>query len=153
MNQHLAQALLQAAALTFEDLGFMLPTPELDAQQQSLALDTAVSVSFHGPQSGRLVILTCREMLPMLAANMLGEEEASEQQQRDALGEVANVICGNMLPGLAGAKAVFNLDPPRFMATTQDLADGSTALAAEAQLGLDIGRAELRLFLNLEPSQ
>lgn len=150
MNQNLAHTLLQAAALTFEDLGFMLPTQKLDDQQKSLPLDTAVSVTFQGPCSGRLVILTCSEMLPMLAANMLGEDEASEQQQRDALGEIANVICGNMLPGIAGAKAVFNLGAPQFIAATQDLAQGHEALAAEAQLGLDLGRAELRLFLNQE---
>src|SRR5256885_12141673 len=106
MNQNLAHTLLQAAVLTFEDLGFMLPTPELDDQQKRAPLDTTVSVAFQGPYNGRLVILTCRQMLPTLAANMLGEDEATEQQQRDALGEVANVICGNMLPGIAGAKAV-----------------------------------------------
>lgn len=153
MNQNLAHTLLQAAVLTFEDLGFMLPTPELDDEQKSAPLDTTVSVAFQGPSSGRLVILTCSEMLPTLAANMLGEEETTEQQQRDALGEVANVICGNMLPGIAGAKAVFNLGAPQFIAAFQDVAQGSEALAAEAAIGLDIGRAELRLFLHPQAAQ
>jgi CheY-specific phosphatase CheX len=139
---------LTAAALTFEELGFMLPTEEVDQQQRDTPLDTAVSITFQGPYNGQLVVLTCGEMLPMLAANMLGEDEASEREQRDALGEVANVICGNMLPGLAGAKAVFNLSAPQFISITEELTRGSERLAAEVHLGLDIGRAELRLFLD-----
>jgi hypothetical protein len=47
---------------------------------------------------------------------MLGEDEDTvlpEQQQHDALGELANVICGNVVQALAGPQPVFRLDSPR----------------------------------------
>ena len=52
-------------------------------------------------------------MLPGLAANMLGVDEApGSAEQADALGELANVLCGNLLPAIAGEQHVFILEAP-----------------------------------------
>jgi len=146
MNKKLETELYKAATLAFEELGFLLPTPEIDEQQLNARVEAAVSIDFEGPFSGNLLLRICGGVLPILAANMLGEEEApSKSLQYDALGEIANVICGNMLPGIAGSKNVFHVNPPR-MAETPDLPP-----VVEVQVGLGIGRADLLLFVSRYP--
>ena len=146
MNNKLETELYKAATLAFEELGFLLPTPEIDEQQLNARVEATVSIDFEGPFSGNLLMRVCGGLLPILAANMLGEEEApSKSLQYDALGEIANVICGNMLPGIAGSKDVFHVNPPR-MAESPDLPP-----VAEVQVGLGIGRADLLLFVSRYP--
>jgi CheY-specific phosphatase CheX len=149
MTQDRESALCQTAIQIFEELGFMLPTMELDELQRSAQADASVSVDFKGGCSGRLIISITGDLLPDLAANMLGESEmVSEQEQRDALGEMANVICGNLLPKLFGTDAVFQLASPVFSAapTRPDQTNGNPA--AVARIGLEQGQAQLTLFID-----
>ncbi|MFB3885950.1 MAG: chemotaxis protein CheX [Thermodesulfobacteriota bacterium] len=146
MNKKLETELFKAATLTFEELGFLLPTPEIDEQQLNAQVEAAVSIDFEGPFSGNLLVRICGGLLPIIAANMLGEEEApSKSLQYDALGEIANVICGNMLPGIGGSKDVFHVNAPR-MVESPDLPP-----VAEVQVGLGSGRADLLLFVSKYP--
>lgn len=139
-------ALFQAAAMTFEELGFLFVTPELNGQQRSALVDAAVSVSFRGPFSGTMVVQISRDLLPTLAANMLGEDESpAEHLQRDALCEIANVICGNALPAIAGSKAVFHLDAPQIVEGAME--NGKPPTAA-AHVGVEDGRADVLIFLD-----
>ncbi len=155
MNEKIAKALYRAAALTFEELGFMFPSQDLDPLQKFAPVDGVASVDFQGPCEGRLVVRLAGGVLPVLTANMMGELEApSENMQNDAIGEIANIICGNLLPSLAGVKQVFHLDPP----TTRPARDAVapvTGLApeAEVQIGLEEGRADILLFLTSSPGQ
>jgi len=147
MSKKLETELYKAAAMTFEELSFLLPTPEIDEQQLNAQVEAAVSVDFEGPFSGKLLVKVYGGLLPILAANMLGEEEVtSRTQQYDALGEIANVICGHMLPGIAGSKDIFHVSPPR-MAESIDLPP-----MAEVQVGLGLGRADLLLFVSRYPA-
>ena len=75
MNQPMETALYQAAALTFEALGFLFPNENLAPEQQIAELDGAVRIDFRGSFNGRLVLRVCGDLLPMIAANMLGEDE------------------------------------------------------------------------------
>lgn len=139
--------LLQAAVLTFEELCFLFPDTELTEQQRHVPTDVAVRVAFAGPFRGHLLIKLCGELLPTLTANMLGQDEtASQEQHYDALGEIANVICGNVLPRIAGAQEVFQLGTPQIVECDNGVAHEAMSLAAEAQLGLEQGRVELWLF-------
>jgi hypothetical protein len=147
MSKKLETELYKAAALTFEELSFLLPTPEIDEQQWNAQAEAAVSVDFEGPFSGKLLVKVYGGLLPIIAANMLGEEEVpSRNQQYDALGEIANVICGHMLPGIAGSKDIFHVSPPK-MAESTDVPP-----MAEVQVGLGLGRADLLLFVSRYPA-
>ena len=147
MSNKLETELYKAATLTFEELGFLLPTPEINEQQLNAQAEAAVSVDFEGPFSGKLLLRVYGGLLPIIAANMLGQEDApSETLQRDALGEIVNVICGNMLPGIAGSKDVFHVSSPRAAEST-DLPP-----VAEVQVGLGLGRADLLLFVSKYPA-
>jgi CheY-specific phosphatase CheX len=149
MNEKIAKALYRAAALTFEELGFMFPSSELDPLQKYSAVEAVGCVDFEGPYDGRLVVRMCGGVLPVLAANMMGElTPPGPRLQDDALGEIANIICGNLLPSLAGAKEVFQLKTPRVMSLNEQLPPSPGRLpAAEVQVGLEEGRADLILFL------
>jgi CheY-specific phosphatase CheX len=147
MNQ-LQTSLFNAGLKVFEDLGFMLPTSELDPEQAAAEFRSAVSVSFSGPVRGTLLVAISGDILPILASNMLGEEEApSDLQQKDALKELANVICGNLMPQIAGPTAVFNLGEPQIRAS-ENVPDGDLPLIAQQSIGLENGRAELMLYLS-----
>jgi CheY-specific phosphatase CheX len=149
MNTLLNRALYGATAMVFEELGFMLTNPDLEEHQVSLPAQTSVSVSFQGPLQGALLITVFGDLLPTLAANMLGEDDASERQQWDALGEIANVICGNLLPSIAGLKAVFKLAAPAARPGEWQPDDEVWELGqrvAQAQIGLEDGRADVILL-------
>ena len=146
MSSSLESSLYRVASSTFEELGFMLPDREPSERQLEAALDGEVSVSFQGPFDGCVRLRVFGGVLPTLAMNMLGESELpAEALQRDALGEVANVICGNVLPAIAGSTEVFRLDAPRSgLPACRACSLGERV--SVVVLGLDGGRAELSLY-------
>ena len=146
---NLEATLYKTGAAIFEELVFMFPTEELEDEQRDAERRAAARVDFHGVVSGSLVVVACGEVLPQLAANMLGEdEEHTEQTQRDALGEVANIICGNLMPQIAGSQKIFRLDAPDVTGALVPETGGGAQPSAEVRIGLDGGRADMLLFLN-----
>lgn len=151
MSSTTEQALHRTMAATFEELGLVVPDLELSAEQSAVRMDFAASVSFRGPVSGRLVLRASRTVLSELAENMLGSEYSRDElMHQDALGEVANVICGNFLPQVAGANAIFVLSAPQWQDEIASNSD-SSSVKARAALGVGPGRsvAELVLFGDL----
>lgn len=134
-------ALREAATSTFEELSFLLPTPGMTALQQAAPAAAEVVVAFTGDRAGSLTVTVFGELLPELAANMLGcLEPPAPALQRDALGEIANVICGNVLPLTEGVAGVFRLAAPQ-VREGRGTPDASEAVT----LGFVNGRVELRL--------
>ncbi len=138
--------LAEVATRTLEELCFFFAMPLLNDEQREAPADAAMSVRFRGPMSGQLVVRFAGGLLPMLATNMLGDADGSPSMQRDALGEVANVVCGHLLPIIGGASDVFALDAAQ---PTVVLEHSGRTPDAMVQLGLeDHGRADLILFLD-----
>jgi CheY-specific phosphatase CheX len=147
MNNSWKTELLRATAQTFEDLCFQFPDAELDAQQRNAQVDVAVCVAFQGPFNGSLILKLCGGLLPGLATSMLGEGgPPSQAQQHDALGEIANIICGNVLPMIAGAHQVFHLSAPHVVQHDDAVGGDGASPVTEVQLGIEQGRAEVLLF-------
>ena len=147
MNQPLDQVLSATAEETFETLAFMCTIPEEESPPASVAAVARVAVEFDGPFAGQLVVGVSASMLPAVAANMLGLEPGAaptNKQRQDALKELANVICGNLLPRIAGPKAVFNVRPPIFV--VEDPARRG-AQVGTAVLMLDTGVAHIALYV------
>jgi len=152
MNQ-LQTSLYKAGLRVFEDLGFMLPSSELDPEQAAATFHSAATVSFNGPVKGMLLVSINGNILPALASNMLGEDEApSKLQQEDALKELANVICGNLLPLIAGPAAVFDIGEPRLRAS-DNAPELNLPVIAQQAIGLEKGRAELLLYMSEGPQK
>lgn len=105
-------ALYGAVESAFATTAFLFAAPPLDDTPSTAPAITAV-VYFDAPVKGYLAIRCSSALLPMLTANMLGDETAnSPAMQWDALGEIANVICGNVLPELI-PQVPFTLRAPR----------------------------------------
>lgn len=137
------QPLHAATASTFEDLGLLMPTGEPDAAQQAAPLAPGVAVAFRGPVTGHVTVHVTRDVMHALGANMLGAtDDPAPEVLQDALGEVANVIAGNVLPAVAGREQLFDLAAP--------VAAGAPRSGARAtvRLGIDGGRAEVSVFVS-----
>jgi CheY-specific phosphatase CheX len=87
-------------------------------------------------------------MVSSVASSMLGEDGPLElSEQYDAVCELANIVCGNVLPLIAGERAVFDLASPRVIATMA--ADLGDAFDASARVLLDEGLVCASISLNL----
>jgi chemotaxis protein CheY-P-specific phosphatase CheC len=108
-----SEKMMEAAIAGLEKLAFIFAFPSEDPGR--VEDPVKAEVSFKGTLRGTMTLEMPSEVLPELAANMLGMEgEApSVEKQYDALGETANVICGTLLPSLAGEEAVFDIGAPR----------------------------------------
>jgi len=147
MPETYAQPLVEITTAVLEQLAFFFPV-EADGPPPCGTGDGLVGVDFVGPLKGRLLVRFSEGALPEFAMNMLGEDETPDvARQQDALGELANVICGNVLPRIVGAMAIFSLSAPVHYASWDDARHGVTKDAAHAALQIDTGRADVLLCL------
>ncbi len=151
MNASLNDLVAKTASETLENLAFVFsfPKTESDAPPETAGA-VLCKIGFSGPFSGVLDMSITEGCLAELAANMLGidEEEISAEQKADAVKEVINVICGNLLPAVAGTRALFDLDAPE---TTDELTESigrGLQPAARAFLELEEGTCALRLSVD-----
>jgi CheY-specific phosphatase CheX len=83
-------------------------------------------IEFIGPVKGKLA-LQCEEALALtLAANLLGTDRNDFQTQADAwdaLAELLNVVCGNMVTVLFDARKPFSLSAPQINIITPRQSD------------------------------
>lgn len=146
MNE-LSVKLLETASSTFEDLGFMFAETVLEDEQAQAPMDVTGAVEFSGPERGKLVVRMSRPSADAMAANMLGQDSPPEEADMlDGMGEVVNVICGNILPRVFGSHLVFDLTAPRVALSSPELAS-EPAPKATVTLGLESGRAEVALYI------
>lgn len=160
MDDRLNQILTSVSAETLEKLAFVFAfadePPSLTGNDNVHILadpnNYLVRVVFRGPFSGSLAMDITPEDLKEVAANMLGldlGDPISDADQQDALKEVANVVCGNLLPVLAGKEAVFDIESPvvsRNVASDPDT--GNSVPSAAARLNLEAGNCNLCLFVD-----
>ena len=152
MSSSLQTQLYLAAVLTFEELTFLCPTELNGDECPDYSAAHVVSVRFRGRTRGRLELAVSRNLLPGIAMNMLGTDgPPPEQVQRDAVGELANVICGNLLPAVAGITTVLDLAAPE---TVEPIAGRESAQppTAETRFALEDGWASVKLFVNHKPN-
>ena len=118
MPKRLNEILYRVAEEILESLAFMFPVLDEERKKISNVFVWGAMISFVGLFSGRLVILASEKILPDLVKNMLGldaGEEVSLAQQHDAFMDLLGIVCGNVLPVIAGKKAMFNLDVPTIL--------------------------------------
>jgi hypothetical protein len=146
MNIALDSSLRAAAIATFEQVVFLLPDTPPDDQQRAREVAAIASIAFSGPAVGVLQVRACEGLLPRLTAHMLGEESDDEGLQLDALGELANIICGQLFPQIAPDSA-FSQDPPDVVSCPEARLPLLRLPAAQVELGLENSRADVLLYL------
>jgi len=124
MNQRNNEILSGVAADTLEQLAFLFSFPGDGRSETDLDSALAARVLFTGPFSGALLIIVSDPVLSELTSNMLGvdsEQETTADQKDDALKETINVICGNLLPAVAGKESVFDMDAPKIIRDPEEI--------------------------------
>lgn len=149
MPSMLDSRLQQAAVTTFEQVVFLVPDTPPDDAQRACPVSVVASVAFGGPTAGLLELRACEGLLPDLGSRMLGQELDSEALQLDALGEIANIICGQMLPHLDPWRA-FEQRPPVVASCTDADSPAGGKPAARVELGLQSSRVDVLLWLFAE---
>lgn len=116
--------------------------------------ETGAVIRFTGSFSGALVAKTSEKLAGILATDMVGlEEEYSESVDRnDAMKEILNIICGELLPGLFDNEDDYSVGPPMHIAGPDleaQVASGRGEVIAKTDLIIE-GEA-LSLLLLREP--
>ena len=150
MKEQVNEILAATAIETLEQLAFIFGFTEDENGQPDSKSTVNASVSFSGLICGTLMIGLSQEVLTELTGNMLGiEEDVAVEQQNDALKETLNVICGNLLPKIAGKQARLNIDMP-IIISEKNLykAHQKVELTARVRLGFENGLCDLYLILD-----
>ncbi|MCP4689704.1 MAG: chemotaxis protein CheX [Desulfobacterales bacterium] len=145
MNEAISEVLAKLGVDSLEKLAFMFPFPESPPPDLELENSLGSSVNFTGPYSGTLTMILSDDVLRELTVNMLGvdeDEEVTPEQLNDAIGEAVNIICGNVLPLIAGKEAIFNIQAPEIFPGREP---DEKSLTARAYLSIDEGWCDISL--------
>jgi len=115
------EALRSVAREVLETTAFAIVMPEEEGGPVAGPMLSA-TVRFDGPSMGAFALAIPESVMPALANNMLGRDEGEPctgQEIADALGELANIMCGNALFHVAGPAAVFDLAPPEVASSAE----------------------------------
>lgn len=146
MSAALTETLRDAAVNTFEQVVFVMPDTHPDDEQRSRKVAAIASIIFTGPASGILQVRACEGLLSRLTSSMVGIDSANPNLQLDALGEIANIICGQIFPSI-DPMAAFEQLPPTVRLLPDAVEKSQAAPAAAVQLGVDSSRADVLLYL------
>lgn len=150
MKTQIEKVLIESTVRTLEDLCFMYQEPELKDAQENLPLEAAAEVKYRSDDfTGKLLIETRGGLFSAIATNILSNDDPITQQKKDALGEIANIICGNIVPSLGGGGREYKIEPPRSL-NKEDLLkeEWQEEPVAEITLNFNDGRADIKLFMD-----
>lgn len=143
-------AMTDSARLVFEELCFAA-VDDLYGSPDS-PWEIVATVDFQGYCRGRMVLKLSNVDASMLAETMLGDEEPiTEKLALDAVGEIANVLCGHILPKIAGKVVEFDLARP-VVVRVEEGAAPSDSEAHVIRMSVDDGVAELALRIDCAQS-
>ncbi len=151
MNGNPNDVVFRVFCEVIEQMAFMFGEELETEAAEPVSEALCARMTFEGPMSGSMLLAVPDAMCPVLAENILGLEPDDEEvmeKARDALNEVLNVTCGNVLTSLAGEEPVFDLTVPE--AATID-SDEWQALATDPNtvaVQVDEFPALLRISLN-----
>lgn len=139
-----SDVIAEAVERSFSDTAFMTAVPGEDLSPDEVAW-TSSCVEFSGPLKGRMTLRLSSSLLPELAANIMGEDDLpSVEDQIDALGEMVNIICGVILPGINEGDDVYRIDSPH----TPPTASAESKHNFEMNFAVDEGYAQLILAVD-----
>ena len=150
MKTQVEKFLIESTVKTLEDLCFMYQEPELKDAQENLPLEAAAEVKYRSDDfTGKLVIETRGGLFSAIATNILSIDNPSTKQKKDALGEMANIICGNVVPSLGEGGREYKIEAPRSL-NKDDLLKEELREEPVAAITLNFndGRVDIKLFVD-----
>ena len=151
MMSQIDSIVASTAVETMEKLAFLFSFPDEERTEAFPGPAIAGRVGFNGLFTGSLALRMTSSVLPELAVNMLGlddEEETNQELHLDAFKEMLNVICGNLLPALAGEEAEFSIDAPQVIDAEGDDVIEFQKAASIVRLMLEDGYCDLVFFVD-----
>ena len=98
-----------------EKLAFMF-AEAVPKEEVPTDIDTLIQtdIRFTGHASGHISLIVRRDICGELVSNILGSDpdETEGAESEDALGELLNVVCGQLLTTISGDQPVFDLSAP-----------------------------------------
>jgi chemotaxis protein CheY-P-specific phosphatase CheC len=97
-------------------------------------------ISYQGPQAGELELWCPEGFAYVLASNLLGvdpEDAEARAKSHDAMKELMNVLCGQLVTTLHGTQGVFNLSIPELDVLDADAPCDPPADALTAELSVE----------------
>lgn len=151
MSNWFKNRILETAVDTFEQNCFMFPLDESEIQDTENAeyrlTEVCSVVEFYGAAKGGVKIRTSDDLMTALGANMLGIDCPSPQKKREALCEVTNIICGNIVPVFSKDSSICYLNPPKIIKYPSHLYDESSNYKVETIcIYLDEGMAQIEVY-------
>lgn len=132
MFENIREVAQDVVSNVFETMFFILSNSCEDDRHEEEPLRFSPTIfrgeiGFRGNRSGRLILSVPYELAKMMAINFMGLEdgEISESQTMDVVGELCNVICGNLFARL-DKKNTYVLTMPRTQSISpQEMDDGN----------------------------
>ena len=133
-----------------ENLAFLFFAPEDTRDTMDYNVAVAAKISFTGLFSGTLVLALSNQVLPEIARNMLGvDEDILVPQQHDAFKELLNVICGNMLPAIAGKREIFAIGVPDII-SPEEMTASALRCPPTSMLKGELDNGQIDFFLLID---
>lgn len=149
LNNEIRRMTLEA----FETMCFMFPVFD-DETEGGVAVASEWAqqavVRFDGDVNGGMIIRVCDGLRSALVENMLGfGEDVTEADRDGAVFELANIICGNIVPEVTAGKGVSYIQSPR-TATNEEVSGNAFASCTKesVQVTLDEGLCEVIVYYN-----
>lgn len=149
MNKKVSKTMSRIAIETLEQLAYIFSSPS--EKNDILTPDaTVASVPFSGPFSGRLTLQIDKLPALELVANMLGidENEIDSEQKTDAIKETLNILCGNLLPEIAGDQKIFHIKTPHIISNDEVIESQNEEAFAATTLSIDDKMCSIYLFVD-----
>jgi len=154
MNEANKPILLEVLSEILEQFAFVFVEEEpgpVDPPQDGTPLLAEISFSSQ-KFSGKLVLAASRTLCLEVAQNVLGEDDQGSlpwNASRNALQEVVNIACGNILARLYGTKEMFELSVP----TCKDISAERWRKLAQQEGAIHLSAEEEPLVLQLVQEQ
>lgn len=138
---------------TFEITCYMFPVDE--DELEDMGIDTSVDqdemvtsmVTFQGAAEGAMLISASEDLYEALAANMLGVDSVDHEEKDAALCEIANIICGNIVPYFAKNGNICIINPPQISDKNDlELYNNEDYEHEQLRVFVDEGIAEISIF-------
>jgi len=94
---------------------FIMMAIEIPEPPPAVDVETIGWLDFSGPRQGRITVRCGNALASALAANLLGvspDDAEAGAKAGDALGEVLNVLCGNLVTRVFGSQQTVHLSVP-----------------------------------------
>lgn len=145
------KALAETSMKIFEEAAFALIDTMDSGEERPVEERLVAGVQFSGPRTGELMMSIPSSLAAVFAENMLGADPGDPEANSkgvDAMKELLNMICGNLLPVLFGTDMEFKIEAPGIRSIEEFEADWNNPANALCSLIVEDRDVQLAFRVN-----